>query len=190
MMSALDKWQLKYEHAELSTPAEPCWALKQHLRYLPLKGHALDFAGGLAGNGRFLARCGLKTESWDFSQNATDLVNKWARLQNVNLTADCMDLTQALPSKKFDVIVVSRYLDREVFKSLPNLLNSRGLLITQTFLAPVQESAPSNPAFYVQPSEYQAWWSNQLVCEVYGEGWLSEDNQVRHRYAWYIGRKA
>lgn len=189
-MNAMEKWQHKYHQAELSTPAEPCWALKHHLRLLPLRGRALDFAGGLAGNGRFLARCGLKTQSWDFSQNATDLVNKWAKLQGVPLTALCIDLTGEWPSDQiFDVIVVSRYLDRDALKRLPDLLAPNGLLIAQTFLSPLQQNAPSNPAFYLEPSEYQAWWFHSLNCLVYGEGWLHEGGETANRYAWYLGQK-
>lgn len=187
---ALTKWQQRYANAELSSPAEPCWALKHHLRYLPLQGRALDLAAGLAGNGRFLARCGLTVESWDFSQNATDLVNKWARLQNVDLTAHCLELSvDRLENQRFDVIVVSRFLDRALFKKLPKALKPGGLLIAQTFLAPVQENAPSNPEFYVKPSEYQAWWSDDLTCEIYGEGWLADSSKEQQRYAWYLGRK-
>lgn len=188
--SCAQKWNQHYANAELSTPAEPCWLLKQHIRRLPLQGQALDLASGLAGNARFLARCGLKTQAWDISQAATDLVTRWANTQSLsNLTAQCKTITQHdFAANQFDVIVVSHYLDRQVMQVLPQALKPQGLLFYQTFLEPVQSNGPNNPAFYVQSAEYQTSWPT-LKCEVYGEGWIkSSDNQLM-REAWYIGRK-
>ncbi|WP_029936309.1 class I SAM-dependent methyltransferase [Thiomicrospira pelophila] len=184
------KWNQKYAEAELSTPAEACWLLKQHIRRLPLRGQALDLASGLAGNARFLARCGLNTQAWDISETATDLVTRWAKLQGLsNLQAVCKNITeQDFEPNQFDVIVVSHYLDRAILPSLVKALKPQGLLFYQTFLAPVQTNGPSNLDFYIQSNEYQAWWSS-LTCEVYGEGWIKVANNGLNREAWYIGRK-
>lgn len=189
-LTKLQKWDQKYASAELSTPAEACWLLKQHIRRLPLRGQALDLASGLAGNARFMARCGLNTQAWDISETATDLVTRWANLQNLsNLQAVCKNISeQDLEPNQFDVIVVSHYLDRDIFSALARALKPNGLLFYQTFLAPVQTNGPSNPDFYIQPNEYQAWWSS-LICEVYGEGWIKNANNQLSRQAWYIGRK-
>lgn len=194
MKNTAQKWQQKYAEAELSTPAEACWLLKQHARRLPLTGQALDLASGLAGNARFLARCGLTTQAWDISQTATDLVNKWAKTQGLtNLTAYCKDIkATVLKPASFDVIVVSQYLDRDIFSALAQALKPNGLLFYQTFLAPVQDQAPSNPAFYLQSGEMPQVWSSMLRCEVMGEGWLlnssTKPNAIKQRQAWYIGQ--
>lgn len=189
-LTKLQTWDQKYASAELSTPAEACWLLKQHIRRLPLRGQALDLASGLAGNARFMARCGLNTQAWDISETATDLVTRWANLQNLsNLQAVCKNISeQYLEPNQFDVIVVSHYLDRDIFPALARALKPNGLLFYQTFLAPVQINGPSNPDFYIQPNEYQAWWSS-LICEVYGEGWIKNADNQLSREAWYIGRK-
>ncbi|HEY9017876.1 class I SAM-dependent methyltransferase [Thiomicrospira sp.] len=188
--SSAQKWNQKYAEAELSTPAEACWLLKQHIRRLPLRGQALDVASGLAGNARFLARCGLNTQAWDISETATDLVTRWARLQGLsNLQALSKDISSPdFEPNQFDVIVVSHYLDRTILPALANALKPQGLLFYQTFLAPVQLNGPSNADFYIQPNEYQAWWPS-LICEVYGEGGVQNQNGQTHREAWYIGRK-
>ncbi|MBE0493064.1 MAG: class I SAM-dependent methyltransferase [Thiomicrospira sp.] len=184
------KWNQRYQTAELSTPAEACWLLKQHIRCLPLRGQALDLASGLAGNARFLARCGLSTQAWDISETATDLVSRWAKLQGLtHLQAHCKDIAvQDFVSNQFDVIVVSHYLDRTIMDNLAQSLKPKGWLFYQTFLAPTQAAGPSNPDFYIQPSEYQAYWPS-LNCEVYGEGWIKSSDNRLMREAWYIGRK-
>ncbi len=192
---AQQKWDAKYQQATLQTPANPCFVLKEHSKLLPFQGRALEVACGLGGNARFLAQCGLKVDAWDISDNALTVLNNWASLNHLPITPLITDLEQMiLPYRQFDVIVVSRYLDRKLFPALADALKPNGLLIYQTFLAPVQEQAPRNPDFYVQSGELgQAW--PQLETLVYGEGWLANENTAtepaenKHRYAWYIGRK-
>lgn len=185
------KWNEKYATAELSTPAQPAWVVKHHAHLLPLRGTALDLACGLGGNARFLARCGLQTQAWDISTTALQLLEKWARVQNCSIKTQQVDLTPTtLENAQFDVIVVSRFLDRTLLPGLVQALKPNGRLFYQTFLAPVQANAPQNAEFYIRSGEFQSYWESDLVCDVYGEGWLSETaNHPKQRYAWYIGRK-
>jgi len=192
-----EKWDAKYAQASLQTPANPSHVLKQHSRLLPFKGQALELACGLGGNARFLAQCGLKTHAWDISDNALTILNNWASLNQMPIDPLITDLEQMiLPYQQYDVIVVSRYLDRSLFADIENALKPNGLLFYQTFLGPVQESAPSNPDFYCQTAEFNHAWP-KLKTEIYGEGWLKSENSSenetdstnRNRYAWYVGRK-
>lgn len=188
-----EKWDARYQDADLNSPAKPCFALKEHSKLLPFQGRALELACGLGGNARFLALCGLKTDAWDISDNALTVLNNWASINQLPITPLITDLEQMLmPYQQYDVIVVSRYLDRSILSALPDALKPNGILIYQTFLSPVQENAPSNPDFYIKPGEFNQVFS-QLNTLVYGEGWLPHENQpedsATHRYAWYIGRK-
>jgi SAM-dependent methyltransferase len=196
-LNSAEKWDAKYHQATLQTPANSCYVLKQHSRLLPLRGQALELACGLGGNARFLALCGLKTHAWDISDNALTILNNWASLNHLPITPMITDLEQMiLPFQQYDVIVVSRYLDRSLFPAIQNALKPGGLLFYQTFLAPVQDNAPQNPDFYIQSGEFNQAWS-KLRTEVYGEGWLTSENSQedaaenapKNRYAWYIGRK-
>lgn len=189
-MTAINKWQATYAKADITTPANPAWVLQNHADLLPFSGKALDFAGGLAGNGRFLAKSGLQTLSWDFSANACSIVNQWANINKAKLKAEVKDLTDpANLAGKFDVITVSNYLDREAFPKLEKMLKPQGLIFAQTFLAPVQENAPSNPEFYVTSREFIKIWSG-LECLVNGEGWLKQGNKPAVRCSWFIGRNS
>lgn len=193
-VDSAQKWDAKYASATLNTPANPCHALKQHSRLLPFKGQALEVACGLGGNARFLAQCGLKTHAWDISDSALTVLNNWASLNQLPIEPLITDLEQMLlPYQQYDVIVVSRYLDRKLFPQLESALKPGGLLFYQTFLAPVQDNAPRNPDFYINTGEFNQAWP-KLQTLVYGEGWLPGENDFseqpeRHRYAWYIGRK-
>ena len=196
--SVQQKWDDKYQNASLKTSANPCFALKEHSKLLPFQGRALDLASGLGGNARFLAQCGLKVDAWDISDNALTILNNWASLNHMPITPLITDLEQMiLPYQQFDVIVVSRYLDRSLFPALSDALKPSGLLFYQTFLGPVQENAPRNPDFYVKTGELSQTWP-KLETLVYGEGWLGNENtdtnnpeqdNIKHRYSWYIGRK-
>ncbi len=196
-LNSAEKWDAKYQQATLQTTANPCYVLKQHSHLLPFRGQALELACGLGGNARFLALCGLKTQAWDISDNALTILNNWASLNLLSIEPLITDLEQMiLPFQQFDIIVVSRYLDRSLFSAIQDALKPNGLLFYQTFLAPVQDNAPQNREFYIQPSEFNQAWS-KLRTEVYGEGWLASENNPKdaaesapkQRYAWYIGRK-
>lgn len=193
--SVAQKWDAKYQTATLQDTVNPCYVLKQHSHLLPFYGQALELACGLGGNARFMAQCGLKTDAWDISDTALTLLNNWANLNQLPIEPLITDLEQMiLPYQKYDVIVVSRYLDRNLFVGIEQALKPNGLLFYQTFLSPPHENAPQNPDFYVHSSEFNRAWSG-LTTEVYGEGWLTPENSnleyasVKHRYAWYVGRK-
>ncbi|BBP44270.1 class I SAM-dependent methyltransferase [Thiosulfativibrio zosterae] len=194
--SLAQKWDDKYANLDPKRPVLPCWLLKHHSRRLPLKGKALDLACGLGGNARFMAQCGLSVEAWDISDNALTILNNWAAINRLKIKPMLCDFEQMLfPYQQFDVIVVSRYLNRELFAQIETALKPGGMLFYQTFLSPVQENAPQNPKFYLKPTEFNQAWSN-LTTEIYGEGWLkdtpdTEDASIsQHRYAWYVGKKA
>lgn len=191
------KWDEKYQAATVKSPANPCYVLKQHSHLLPFYGQALELACGLGGNARFLAQCGLQTHAWDISDTALTILNNWASLNQRPIEPLITDLEQMiLPYQQFDVIVVSRYLDRTLFSDIEKALKPNGLLFYQTFLSPPQENAPKNPKFYIKSGEFNQAWPS-LTTEVYGEGWLTPENedtstlpQLKQRYAWYVGRKS
>ena len=188
-MHARDKWNEKYQDAELSTPAEPAWVVRQHTRLLPLSGTALDLAAGLGGNARFLARCGLQVEAWDISDHAVALLNRYAQTYRLPITARQVDLEQhPWPDAQFDVVAISRWLDRSAFDDIRARVRPGGLLFWQTFLAPVQPNAPKNPDYYLQSGGELAAFADWTV-DVHGEGWLVDTDGEKRRYAWLVARK-
>jgi len=189
MSDSRSKWDEKYADAELSTPAEPAWVLQAHTRLLPLRGQALDLAAGLGGNARYLARCGLQVEAWDISPRAVDLLNRWAALYRLPIQAHEVDLAHfPWPRQTFDVVVVSRWLDRGTFDAIRTLVRPGGRLFYQTFLGPVQPDGPRNPDYYLRPGELVEAFLPWRI-EVHGEGWLADADGKKRRYAWLVARK-
>lgn len=193
-ITTAQKWDEKYAKADLTTAVAPCYVLQQHSHLLPFYGKALDLACGLGGNARFLAQCGLKVDAWDISDNALTILNNWASLNRMPIQPLITDLNQMLlPYQQYDVIVVSRYINRQLFKQLGKALKPNGLLFYQSFLAPVQENGPNNPDYYLQSGELVSAF-HELECLVYGEGWLNDHETSNNAgntqlYSWFIGRK-
>lgn len=184
-----EKWDARYQQIDPKAPVPPAWVLQHHSRLLPLKGKGLDLACGLGGNARFMAMCGLSVDAWDISDIGLTHLNNWAAVNRLPVQPTICDLEQMLlPYQQYDVIAVSRYLNRALFPQIEQALKPGGKLFYQTFLAPVQANAPSNPDFYIQSGEFNLAWPN-LTTQVYGEGWLKDNSEQAHRYAWYIGRK-
>lgn len=193
-LSLSEKWDQKYADVDPKQPVYPAWVLKHHLQQLPLKGKALDLACGLGGNARFLAQCGLTVDAWDISDTALMHLNNWAAVNRLPIMPTLCDFEQMLfPYQQYDVIVISRYLNRALWPQIAQALKLNGKVLIQTFLAPVQKKAPNNADFYLQPGELnqlpqtEESWKN-FVVETHGEGWLM-DGDEKHRYAWLIATK-
>jgi tellurite methyltransferase len=101
---------------------------------LPAPGRALDAAAGRGRHAVVLARAGFRVFAVDRHLDA--LRDAAARLREVPapLFAWCADLTVSrLPPIHFDLIVVTRYLQRDLFPDLVAALVPGGLLLYETF---------------------------------------------------------
>jgi len=118
--------------------------------------YALDYASGLAGNAKLLAKEGYKVEAWDSSQIAVEKVNAYAKDNKLNIHAHSYDLeaSELETPDQFDVIVVSYYLYRERLREIYNLLKQGGLLFYQTFSGKqVNGIGPSREEFRLHRGE-------------------------------------
>ncbi|GAB4300776.1 MAG: hypothetical protein Kow0096_21090 [Thiohalomonadaceae bacterium] len=153
-MSDAAKWDARYRDASVGD-GEPVRVLRDYAHLLPGHGRALDLACGLGANALLLAAHGLDTLAWDISAVAVDKLNTHARGHDLPLHAEVRDLTQhGLPEHHFDVIVVSRYLERSLCPAIQAALKPGGLLYYQTWTrARVGEHGPGNPAFRLARNE-------------------------------------
>ncbi len=147
-------WDLHYsdrEVADLSVAS----VLTDNQHLLPATGTALDYACGLAANGRWLSQQGFQVTAWDASSVAIDKVNHYCQTHNINLQAEVHDLERApLPETEVDVLVVSFYLHRPTLKQLAQLLKPGGLLFYQTFCGKQRNGrGPGNPSFRLESGE-------------------------------------
>jgi tellurite methyltransferase len=95
---------------------------------------ALDVAMGRGRHALPLARAGFKTFGVDLKLDAVREAIADARGEGVTVHGWCADLTQhPLPRAQFDLVVVSRYLQRDLFPDLRGALVPGGVVIYETF---------------------------------------------------------
>jgi len=141
------KWNVRHRYAAEQSAKAPQAAevLVRNTDYLPSEGIALDFAAGRGGNALLLHEKGMRTHAWDLSSEA--MAELQARLPEA--TCEVRDVvTQPPAAESFDVIVVSRFLDRSLCPYLAAALRPKGVLFYQTFTKGL-----SNPEFLLQPNE-------------------------------------
>ncbi len=165
------KWNARYRDAEATT-AGPARVLGDFAYLLPAKGEALDLACGLGGNARFLAQNGLRVCAWDLSSVAIERLQ--ASTTDPHLHAEIRDVVnEPPPAERFDVIVVSRYLERSLAPRLIAALKPGGLLFYQTFTRErVSDAGPGRDAFRLAPNELLRLFADLRVVAYREEGRL------------------
>lgn len=148
------KWNQIYRRPSEGLP-EPASVLKDYGHLLPARGVALDVACGLGGSALFLASRGLDVVAIDISPMAIEKLRESAASLKLGLETAVLDVKVfAWESNKFDVIVISRFLERALTIKIIDALRPGGLLFYQTFIRKkVTDSGPSNPNFLLSENE-------------------------------------
>jgi len=147
------KWDSKYWQHQSTTAAAA--VLTENSFLLPEQGTALDLACGLGGNALFLAECGLQVQAWDISSVALEVLLQNAARKSLDIAIkQCKIDALAIPANTFDVIVVSRFLDRMLCNAIMAALRKHGLLFYQTFTQDkLNDEGPRNPNFLLRQNE-------------------------------------
>ena len=150
--------QTKWDRIYTDSPgksAGPCQVLAAHSHLLPAGGDALDLACGRGGNALYLAARGYATRAWDVSAVAVQALSDRAARDGLPLVAEQRDVTADPPApESFDIIVVSRFLDRALAPALCAALQPQGLLFYQTFIREkISDTGPNNPAYRLEANE-------------------------------------
>ena len=155
MSKKLNKWNDAYQQADIAN-AKAAQVIKDHVYLLSESGsHALDLACGRAGNAILLASLGYKVDAVDFSPVVLDQVEQFAKVHNLSINCQLRDIeNDGLTSQKYDVIVVSYFLNRKLFPQIIKALNPDGLLFYQTWSQlRCDDSGPGNMAFRLETGE-------------------------------------
>lgn len=190
MDALIGKWDRIYSQPghEACSPAQ---VLVDNAFLLPEAGEALDLACGLGANAIFLAQRGLAVTALDISSVAIEKLTAHAALQGLNINAyqqkiDCHSLAES----KFDVIVVSRFLDRALSDAIIGALNPAGLLFYQTY---TREKAgrhgPNNPDYLLAENELLDLFSPLRVVFYRDNGLIGNKNLGLRGEAQFIGQK-
>ncbi len=173
-MKGPEDWNERYR--ENRNEPGPSLVLVEHAHLLPPTGAALDLACGLGGNALFLAGRGLETTAWDFSSIAITHLGKEARKRRIQLTLEVRDVITHPPEQsRFDIIVISRYLERELVPVLTAALKPGGLLYYQTFIRErVDDTGPQNDDYRLGENELLAIFSGLRVLAYREDGLVGD----------------
>lgn len=150
------RWNSKYQSAEnpeLEARGEPeLIALSERLHK---RGLALDLAAGRGRNTLYLANLGYRVVACDGALNALIGCSKVARERGLDI--DCMvcDLeTYRFKPKLFDLLIVCRYLNRDLLPCLSSWIRPSGWLFYKTFNKRFLTANPGfNPNYTVERGE-------------------------------------
>jgi tellurite methyltransferase len=159
------------------------------MRLMPASGRegrrALDLAVGGGRHALLLARFGFHTFGVDANFEAVRTAMNAASRDQRRISGWCADLTvYPLPVNAFDLVVVARYLQRDLFPSLRASVRPRGCVVYETFT--VQQRAlgagPTSPEHLLEPGELRGFF----------DGWdvlFSEEVAAPEAVARIVARK-
>ena len=120
---------------------------------------ALDVAMGRGRHALVLARAGFQTFGVDVKLDALVRACAAARNDGAAIRAWCADLTQhPLPVARFDLVVVTRYLQRDLFQALRRTVRPGGFVLYETFTTAQRalKTGPTSPDHLLEPGELLA----------------------------------
>ncbi len=173
------KWDKIYQSRPGQRP-QPDKMLMSFEHLLPRTGKALDLACGVGGNALWLAARGLEVDAWDISGVALEQLSTAAQLQGFGLNTRKIDLNQTSPPEEtWDLIVVTRFLDRDLAAAIAAALTPGGLLFYQTFTREkVNEGAPRHSPrqkdYLLEPNELLALFPTLQVLVFHDEGTVGD----------------
>ena len=132
-----EKWDLKYlKKSQLLRPRDASKNLQECIVHC--KGsNALDLACGSGRNSIFLAECGFDVDALDIAEVALEALHTEAKKKNllskINIYQVDLD-TYEIQEDKYDLIVMTNFLDRTVLESAKNTLKVDGILFVETYM--------------------------------------------------------
>ncbi len=150
--SVKEKWNQIYKEKRETIVTS---VLAEHAFLLPSSGAALDLACGLGANACFLAGRGLVTTAWDISDVAITKLQQTALSKGLSIKSETLEITQnSFIENSFDIIIISRFLDRSLSEGIISALKPGRMLFYQTFnREKIDTTGPNNPDFLLAKNE-------------------------------------
>ncbi|MGQ7845980.1 class I SAM-dependent methyltransferase [Granulosicoccus sp. 3-233] len=151
MSDTSDRWNARYGDGDDVVPP-PARVLQYGASWLPESTsgetlQALDLACGRAGNGQWLAERGYRVTAWDISERVIEQIRQ--RRPAIIAQCEARDVSAQPPAaESFDIIVVARFLDRDLCPAIARALKPGGVLFYQTFTHGL-----SNPDYLLESNE-------------------------------------
>ena len=170
---------------------QACQVLREFSHLLPSQGSALDLASGMGGNALLLAKQGLATTAWDLSPVGIKKLGSLAQQQSLVIDAKTRDIIANPPTENsFDVIVVSYFLERQLFPTLLAALKPSGLLFYETFVRDKPQGVgPFNPDYLLEQNELLRLCDGLLIRAYREEGMVGDTAAGARNVAMLVGQK-
>jgi len=183
MQEIRSKWNNRY--ADVHVPNQVINVLKLNQHLLPAQGKSLDLASGLGGNALRMAELGFSSHAWDISDSAVAKIEEFSQERQLSLAVRQSDISlqseqELMVQEGFDIIIISRFLLREIIPSVIAALKPGGLIFYQTFVEARVEASldsadiPNNSHYRLQPNELLELFSG-LTLRYYREEGLQGD---------------
>lgn len=144
MLSDIERWDAKYRDANPNPTFAPDPILIEHARLLDGRGTALDLACGVGHNAIHLAQRGYAVYALDGSARGLRYGQAYARARALSVQFAAVDLDRYTPpANAFDLVLVVRYLNRDLIPALKHSLTPNGLVIYKTFNVNFQQERPT-----------------------------------------------
>ena len=128
---------------------------------MPASRRALDVAMGRGRHASTLAGHGFRVFGVDRQHDAVRQAVSSAASRGYRIRGWCADLTVTeLPKQFFDLVVVTRYLQRTLFPSLVETLAPGGAILYETFTSEqlVFGRGPTSPDHLLRPGELPSYF--------------------------------
>jgi tellurite methyltransferase len=151
------KWDERYRAGSYAARKYPTPLLADWEPQLP-QGRALDVACGAGRNSIFLAGTGRQVDAVDISPIGLEHARQSAALRGVDVRWIEADLeaqpAMALPRGPYDLIVLVRYVNRELMPHLLERLGRGGVLLCEQHVDSTEDvTGPKSPAFRLRHNE-------------------------------------
>ncbi len=185
-----EKWDKNYRSCTSEFP-QAAEVLLQNQYLLPSQGTALDLACGRGANAICLAENGLSTSAWDISSVAIEHLTDKAKENNLTINSEVRDVSQNPPDpNSFDVIVISRFLDRNIITGIRNAIKRNGLIYYQTFIKEKVDSiGPGNPDYLLDKNELLKLFNDWYILCYREEGNTGNTDNGFRNEAMLIAKK-
>jgi tellurite methyltransferase len=185
-----DKWNKRYDSCPNELPAT-AEVLLYNLHLLPEKGTALDLACGRGANAICLAENGFTVSAWDISSTALEQLSIYAKTKKIIVKTEIRDVSNHPPeTNTFDVIIVSRFLDRTLIHDIKKAIKPSGLIFYQTFTKEkIDESGPRNPDYLLDKNELLDLFNEWNIIYYREEGKIGNINNGFRNQAMLIAQK-
>jgi len=190
-MSTADSGKWDRQFAEALAPGRAATVLRENLHLLPDSGNALEIACGLGANSLLLARCGLQVEAWDYSAVALAKLREFCRVERLSVGTRQIDVEQPFTwPRRYQVIVVTRYLHRDLCPHIVQGLEPGGLVFYQTFNRTKRDRVgPSNASYLLETNELLRLFAGLELVFYREDGRAGDMAQGERDCSLFIGKK-